>query len=80
VAPIHVLHIEPDEATATFMRKALEESGHRLTHAATAIEGCRPPRERRTSLLELDLPDLDGLETIRRIRAIRKRHPAWWWS
>jgi len=71
VAPFHVLHIEPDEATATFMRKALEESGHRLTHAATAIEGLQAAGRERPDviLLELDLPDLDGLETIRRIRS-----------
>ena len=71
MAPFHVLHIEPDEATATFMRKALEESGHRLAHAATAIEGLQAAGRERPDviLLELDLPDLDGLETIRRIRS-----------
>jgi CheY-like chemotaxis protein len=69
VAGFHVLHIDPDEATLAYVRRAMEGQGYRSSTATTAEEGLATARRERPEvvLLELDLPDLDGLEVIRRI-------------
>jgi CheY-like chemotaxis protein len=70
VAGLHVLHIDPDEATLAYVRRALEGQGYRSSTATTAEEGLAAAGRERPEvvLLELDLPGLDGLEVIRRIR------------
>lgn len=66
-----VLIIEDDEAILRFLRAALGGQGYMLTEAKTGQTGlahagvCRPD----VALLDLGLPDMDGLETIQRLRA-----------
>jgi two-component system KDP operon response regulator KdpE len=66
-----VLVIEDEQPIVRFLRTALGSQGYVLHEAATARTGlvqaaaCRPD----IILLDLGLPDMDGLEVIRRVRA-----------
>lgn len=69
-API-ILIIEDEAPIRRFVRISLEADGYRLAEATTAAQGlreaeCLPPD---AVILDLGLPDADGLEVIRRLRA-----------
>lgn len=69
-APTTVLVIEDEIQIRRFLRPAMEAVGHRLVEAATATQGileaaqCNPD----IIILDLGLPDADGLEVVRRVR------------
>lgn len=69
-APTKVLVIEDEIQIRRFLRPAMEAVGHRLVEAATAAQGileaaqCNPD----IIILDLGLPDADGLEVVRRVR------------
>jgi CheY-like chemotaxis protein len=67
---VSILLIEPDENTAGFMRRTLERAGYQVLHAPTGKEGLIAAWRDQPDVivLELDLPDLDGLEAVRRLR------------
>jgi pilus assembly protein CpaE len=69
--PLPVLHIDPDEATTGYLQATLEGPDFRMMHALDAEDGLRRARSEppRVIVLELDLPDRDGLEVIRQLRA-----------
>ena len=71
-----VLVIEDDPEIRRFLRAALGAEQYRLREATTAAEGLHqatlPPD---VIVLDLGLPDLDGVEVIRRIREKNKRTP-----
>jgi len=66
----HVLIIEDEQAIVRFLRTTLGSQGYTLREAATGeaglvqAAGCRPD----VILLDLGLPDMDGLEVIQRLR------------
>jgi two-component system KDP operon response regulator KdpE len=65
-----VLVVEDDEQMRRYLRAGLTSHGYRLQEAQTAEEGIRlaveyPPD---VVLLDLGLPDLDGIEVARRLR------------
>lgn len=68
---ITILLIEDELPIVRFLRATLGSQGYTLVEAGTAQEGiaqagsCRPD----VILLDLGLPDMDGLEVIRRVRA-----------
>ncbi len=65
-----VLMIEDDAALAALVRDYLKPLGYDVTAAATAAEGMRlVPEGYDAVLLDVMLPDLDGFEVCRRIRA-----------
>jgi len=66
---IIVVEDEPD--IRRFLRAALLSSGYRLVEATTGQEGLQAAETRQPDLIILDLglPDMDGLEVIRRLRA-----------
>jgi len=72
----HLLMIEDDARLAQMVGEYLERSGFTVTHAADAKAGLaqlhEPPGGRAPDLVILDLmlPDIDGLEVCRRIRAM----------
>ncbi len=68
-APL-VLLVEDEPQMRRFLRVALEGSGHRFLEAGTAQEGLTLAASHRPQviLLDLGLPDLDGLELTRRLR------------
>jgi DNA-binding response OmpR family regulator len=65
-----VLIIEDDAALAALVRDYLKPLGYDVTAAGTAAEGLRRLHEGWSAvLLDVMLPDLDGFEVCRRIRA-----------
>lgn len=69
IAP-HILVIEDEPQIRRFLRATLSANGYTLAEAATGEEGLRlaamqPPT---LIILDLGLPDIDGLEVTRRLR------------
>ncbi len=66
-----VLAIDDDKALLRALRVALSARGHEVLVAATAEEGLSSMALRNPDVVVLDLglPDLDGLEVVRRIRS-----------
>jgi two-component system, OmpR family, KDP operon response regulator KdpE len=69
--PIVVLVIEDEAPIRKFLRVALESQGYVYVEATTGAEGVAQAGMRSPDLvlLDLGLPDVDGLEVVRRIRS-----------
>jgi two-component system, OmpR family, KDP operon response regulator KdpE len=67
--PVIIL-IEDEPEIRRFLRATLQSHGYRLVEAVTAQEGLQAAETRQPDLIILDLglPDMDGLEVIRRVR------------
>jgi DNA-binding response OmpR family regulator len=67
-----LLLIEDDPQIRLPLIKALRERGHAVAFAATAMAGLQAVLDDRPDLVVLDLglPDLDGLELLKMIRAV----------
>jgi MinD-like ATPase involved in chromosome partitioning or flagellar assembly/CheY-like chemotaxis protein len=65
-----VLLIEPDTKTATFLSRAMGERGYEVTISPSGKEGLIAAWRDQPDIivLELELPDLDGLEVVKRLR------------
>ena len=68
--PTKVLIVEDDAAIRRLLRVALERAGHEVAEAATAREGLSllDIDKPQAVLLDLGLPDRDGLELIQLVR------------
>ncbi|MFJ9977426.1 response regulator transcription factor [Streptomyces cyaneofuscatus] len=67
---LNVLVIESEAAAANALIQGLMRQGHSTEHANTGGEALRIHHRADLVLLDLDLPDLDGLEVCRGIRAV----------
>jgi two-component system KDP operon response regulator KdpE len=69
-APV-VLVVEDEPQMLRFLRASLETHGYRLVEATTAEQGLAEASSRNPDviLLDLGLPDLDGLDVTRRLRS-----------
>jgi DNA-binding response OmpR family regulator len=72
VRPLGILVVEDDEAIASGLERVLRSQGHRVRRVARG----RPALESTGDdiglvVLDLGLPDIDGLEVCRRLRAAR---------
>ena len=67
-----LLVVEDDERIRSALIRALRERGHAVSSAATALAGLRQAVDERPDLVVLDLglPDLDGRELLRMLRAV----------
>jgi two-component system, OmpR family, KDP operon response regulator KdpE len=67
-----LLVVEDDERIRSALIRALRERGHAVSSAGTALEGLRQAVDERPDLVVLDLglPDLDGGELLRMLRAV----------
>ena len=67
-----LLVVEDDERIRTALIRALRERGHAVDSADTAMSGLQQAVEGRPDLVVLDLglPDLDGAELLRMLRAV----------
>ena len=75
---MRVLVIEDDQETATFLKRALKESGHVAEYAADGQTGLELARANAFDVLIVDrmLPKCDGLAVIGTLRAEEVRTPA----
>ena len=66
------LVVEDDPAIRTAVLRALEEHGHAVSSAPDALSGLRAAVEDSPDIIVLDLglPDLDGSEVLRMLRAV----------
>ena len=69
-APVRILLVDDEPAILRFLRVGLGSQGYLVIEAENAESALDVIRQRRADLLVLDLglPDMDGLEVIRRIR------------
>ncbi|MGP3769592.1 response regulator transcription factor [Streptomyces sp. SDT5-1] len=67
---MRVLLIEDDERLADALTLALYERGHLVERVARADEGLRRKDHADFVLLDLGLPDMHGLEMLRRLRRV----------
>jgi CheY-like chemotaxis protein len=67
----YILLIEPDEKTAVFLRHMMIRAGYTVHVAPTGKQGLIAAwRDQPGAIvLEMDLPDVDGLEVVRKLRA-----------
>ena len=66
-----ILIVEDNEKNMKLVRDILLHQGHQTLEAVTGEEGVRLAREHRPDLVLMDiqLPDIDGITALRRIRA-----------
>lgn len=67
-----LLLVEDDERIRSALIRALRDRGHAASSAGTALEGLRQALDEQPDLVVLDLglPDLDGGELLRMLRAV----------
>jgi DNA-binding response OmpR family regulator len=70
-----ILYIEDNPDNTTLVRRALEARGYKLINATNGIKGVAMAEAEEISLILLDinLPDIDGYEVARRLRASGKQ-------
>jgi len=71
----NILYIEDNPDNTMLVRRALEARGYKLLNSTTGIKGVQLAETEEISLILLDtnLPDIDGYEVARRLRASPKR-------
>lgn len=74
-----LLLIEPDQTSADFMRHMLVQANYDVIHAPGGKQGLIAAwRDQPDAIIiELELPDVDGLEVIRRLRADPRTQKTW---
>ncbi|MGZ8194868.1 MAG: response regulator [Methylosarcina sp.] len=68
---LKIIVIEDDPPIRRFLRTALETHGFEIVEAATARQGVIEANNRKADLIILDLglPDMDGVEVVKAVRA-----------
>jgi two-component system cell cycle response regulator DivK len=69
-----VLYIEDNPDNMTLVQRALESRGYKLLKAVNGLTGVATAEQEEVDLILLDinLPDIDGYEVARRLRASKK--------
>jgi CheY-like chemotaxis protein len=74
-----ILYIEDNPDNMMLVKRALESRGYTLLEAFTGIKGVEAAEQKDVDLvlLDINLPDIDGYEVARRIRASGKHNLAY---
>ena len=74
----NILYIEDNPDNMRLVQRALESRGYRLLQAKNGLTGVQMAESQAVDLILLDinLPDIDGYEVARRLRASSKRQLA----
>ncbi|MFD4198476.1 response regulator, partial [Amycolatopsis thermoflava] len=67
---MRVLLVEDDDGVADALVDSLGAHGHQPTRVRRGEDALLAHRDADLALLDLGLPDLDGLEVLRRLRAV----------
>lgn len=67
---MHALLVEDDDRMAHALSTALAQRGHTVRRVGRASDALQHAHTAEFVLLDLGLPDLDGLELLRRLRAV----------
>ncbi|UQW99507.1 response regulator transcription factor [Streptomyces sp. RerS4] len=67
---MHALLVEDDDRMAQALGTALAQRGHTVRRVGRALDALLHLREAEFVLLDLGLPDLDGLQLLRRLRTV----------
>ncbi|PXY22407.1 response regulator transcription factor [Prauserella muralis] len=67
---MRVLLVEDDEGVAGALAESLQTHGHSVTRTARGSDALTRHRDADLLLLDLGLPDTDGLEVLRKIRQV----------
>jgi CheY-like chemotaxis protein len=72
-----ILVVDDNAILAGAIRRVLERSGHEIRVAPTGLEGARQYREQAADLVLLDIhmPEMDGIEVLAQLRAIAPTLP-----
>ncbi|WP_207918485.1 response regulator transcription factor [Saccharopolyspora karakumensis] len=70
VWPVRVLLVEDDDGVAHALVDVLDSHGHRTTRVSRGSDALLRHRDHDLVLLDLGLPDTDGLEVLRKLRRI----------
>lgn len=65
-----LLIVEDDDAVAAALNDAVQAAGHRAERVARGADALLRHREAQMILLDLGLPDMDGLEVLRKLRLV----------
>lgn len=73
--PCNVLVIDDEDLVRTQLRRMLELRGYRVQEACDGLSGVKAQLESPADVLVIDMtmPDIDGAEVVRRIRATGSR-------
>ncbi|MEW1718420.1 response regulator transcription factor [Streptomyces sp. NPDC093109] len=67
---MHALLVEDDDRMAHALSTALARRGHTVRRVGRALDALLHAHEAEFVLLDLGLPDLDGIQLLRRLRAV----------
>lgn len=65
-----LLIVEDDDAVAAALKDAVQAAGHRTERVARGADALLRHRGAQMILLDLGLPDMDGLEVLRKLRQV----------
>ncbi|WP_427005038.1 response regulator transcription factor [Pseudarthrobacter sp. H2] len=67
---MEVLIVEDDDAMAAALAAAVESAGHRAARVSRGADALLAHRRFEVILLDLGLPDIDGLDVLRKLRQV----------
>ncbi|WP_138416549.1 response regulator transcription factor [Sinomonas gamaensis] len=67
---MRVLIVEDDDAMAGALTASVRSAGHQATRVSRGADALLAHRDQETILLDLGLPDLDGLDVLRKLRQV----------